>query len=159
VKAAPWSIVTFSLGMYIVVFGLHNVGLTGMLGRLIQGTTHNGLFVATLTTGFLAAGLSSIMNNLPTVMVDALAIYGTHTGGTLQQALVCANVIGCDLGPKMTPIGSLATLLWLHVLNRRGVLITWRNYCKAGLVLTVPTLLVTLTGLCLWIWLKNWIIT
>lgn|GEM_PF-3562186 len=76
-----------------------------------------------LAMGVFAAGLSS-------VMIDALAIDGTHTSGLMREALtlIYANVIGTDLDPKMTLIGSLATLRWLRVLVRKGVRITW-GYC------------------------------
>lgn len=148
-RQAPWQVVVFSLGMYLVVYGLRNAGLTDVLTAVLERCSAHGVWGAALGTGLITALLSAVMNNMPTVLVGALAIDATSAQGVIREAMIYANVIGADLGPKLTPIGSLATLLWLHVLAARDIRISWGDYCRIGVVLTLPILLVTLAALAL----------
>ncbi|MEO6959116.1 MAG: arsenic transporter [Burkholderiaceae bacterium] len=144
---APWQIVIFSVGMYLVVYGLRNQGLTDHVAQLLNFFAEYGIGGAAIGTGLLTALLASVMNNLPAVLVGALSIDAGNAHGIVREAMIYANVIGADLGPKFTPIGSLATLLWLHILAQKNIRITWGYYCKVGIVLTMPVLLLTLAAL------------
>ena len=148
VREAPWQIVLFSLGMYIVVFGMGKQGVTNFLA-----STDSTLFSLpspfnVIMEGLLFAFTAAFMNNLPSVMINSLAINSTHSTNHFLLALV--NVISNDIGPKFTPIGSLATLLWIYYLERKhGVKIPLRIYVYLGLI-TTPIVLVA-TILSLWI--------
>ncbi|WP_426113330.1 arsenic transporter [Massilia sp. PWRC2] len=145
--AAPWQVVIFSLGMYLVVYGLRNAGLTSYLTAALNACASYGVWGAALGTGLLTALLSAVMNNMPTVLMGALSIDDSTAHGVVREAMIYANIIGSDLGPKMTPIGSLATLLWLHVLASKDIKISWAYYFRIGIVLTLPVLLLTLAAL------------
>ncbi|NQY25437.1 MAG: arsenic transporter [Campylobacteraceae bacterium] len=142
IKEAPWQIVWFSIGLYIVVYGLKNAGLTDYLEVVLKNIASQGDVFAIVATGFLSAFLSAIMNNMPTIMIMDIALENIP-----NTALVYANIIGSNLGPKMTPFGSLATLLWLHVLAKKGINISFLQYSKFGFIITPPVLLIVLLAL------------
>ncbi|MGA7965070.1 MAG: arsenic transporter [Gammaproteobacteria bacterium] len=149
----PWQIVAFSLGMYVVVYGLRNAGLVDYYANAVHWLAGHGLFVATLGIGSLTALLSAAVNNLPAVLIGSLGIHQTPGLTPLvREAAIYANIVGSDLGPKLTPIGSLATLLWLHLLARRGENISWGRYLRWGFTLTPPVLFITLAALAGWLW-------
>jgi len=145
IREAPWQVVWFSIGLYVVVYGLKNAGLTDELAQVLLWLQASGERVAVIGTGFISAILSSVMNNMPTIMIMDIAI--DKVGFLGHETLAYANILGANLGPKMTPIGSLATLLWLHVLAQKGVKIGWWDYMKVGMVITPPVLFIALLGL------------
>jgi arsenical pump membrane protein len=104
-REVPWRIVAFSVGMYLVVYGLSNAGLTAYLSDLMRTAAHGGVLPATLVGGFATAVLSAVMNNTPTTLIAALSVHGAHASAATHQALIYANVVGADLSPKSTPIG------------------------------------------------------
>lgn len=150
-QGAPWQIVLFSLGMYLVVYGLGKAGLTGLGADALQWLAGQGDFVATVGSGVLAALVASVMNNMPSTLVSALAIEQAQVAEQTRELMIYASVIGNDLGPKFTPIGSLATLLWLHVLAGKNYRISWGQYMKVGLLLTPAVLLASLIALYFWL--------
>ncbi|HLN65569.1 MAG TPA: arsenical efflux pump membrane protein ArsB [Symbiobacteriaceae bacterium] len=147
IRQAPWHVVIFALGMYLVVYGVGNAGLTAWSARLLERLVAMGPLAAIVGTGVLVALFSSLMNNLPGVMLGCLALAAAGASGAIHEGMILANVIGSDIGPKLTPIGSLATLIWLHSLQRKGMKITWQSYLKVGLLITPPVLLATLGAL------------
>lgn len=146
-RNAPWQIVLFSVGMYLVVYGLGQAGLTAYGVQALEWLAQQGALVATVGTGFLVAGVASVMNNLPSTLLSALAVDQAQVPELTRQLMIYASVIGNDLGPKFTPIGSLATLLWLHVLAGKGYRVGWGQYMKTGLLITPPVLLAALLAL------------
>lgn len=150
-RNAPWQVVLFSLGMYLVVYGLGEAGLTDYGIQALRWLAQQGHFVATLGTGLLTALVASVMNNMPSTLLSALAVDQAKVPGLTQQLMIYASIIGNDLGPKFTPIGSLATLLWLHVLAGKGYRVSWGQYMKIGLVITPPVLVAALIALYWWL--------
>lgn len=155
VREVPWQVILFSLGMYVIAFGLRNTDLTTLVSLLLQQFSAWGLTQAAMGMAVLATLLSGAMNNLPVVLMNAPAIQDiVEIEPAVREVMVYASVIGCNMGAKITPIGSVSTLLWLDILARKGQPISWRQYISIAFILTLPVLFLSLLGLAIWLpWL------
>jgi len=83
---------------------------------------------------------SNLTNNVPMSLVMVFALRTLPTGTPAYHSLAFAAMLGADLGPNLTTIGSLATMVWLLILRRRGLEISTLEYFKLG-VTFVPALI------------------
>jgi len=142
IKLTPWQIIWFSIGLFIVVYGLKNEGLTDYLHLILKELNEKNSFLAVISTGFISSFLSSIMNNLPTAMIMDISL--NHINN-LQ--MIYANIIGTNIGAKITPFGTLSTLLWIHMLKQKNIKIHFKDYFKYAMIVSIVTLIFTLLSL------------
>lgn len=136
-KHISWSIFGFIAGMFIVVQAVESTGLTTQFGQLLLHLSGGTSFGAVMV-GTLGAALgTNIINNVPMAVVLTSSLHSTqHAPLAIQQGFIAASVFGCDLGPNLTTIGSLATVLWLLILRQRNLDVSGLDYFKIGILVT-----------------------
>ncbi len=141
-KRISWSIFGFIGGMFIVVRAIEDTGLTAMFGKwLINLSGGTSLGAVAVGTAGAAMG-TNLINNVPMAVVMISALGGIeHASPAIQHGFVAATIFGCDLGPNLTTVGSLATVLWLLILRQRNVDVSGLDYFKVGLLVTPLMLL------------------
>ncbi len=141
-KQISWSIFGFIGGMFIVVRAVENTHLTAQFGQLLihlSGGTSLGA-VAVGTAG--SAIGTNLINNIPMAIVMRSALGATgHIAASARLGFIAATMFGCDLGPNLTTVGSLATILWLLILRRRNLDVSGLDYFKVGIMVTPLMLL------------------
>ena len=153
----PWHILIFAFNMYIIIYGLHNIGLTNFLVEQLSSLVQGSLFHASITMGVLTGVLSNLFNNHPALMVATISLTEMGLQPLTMKTVYLANIIGSDIGSLLLPIGTLATLIWMHILKANKIVITWMEYLRVTIIVIPPTLIFTLiifvfmvvTGLCL----------
>lgn len=140
VQGVAWDILAFLFLIFLTALGLENIGVTDKMSTVYRTTSERGPDGIGLVGAMSAVG-SAILNNHPMAALNALAMRSIN-GDPRWRTL--AALIGGDLGPRFMPMGSLAGLLWLEMLRRLGVEIRTWQFVKIGVIVTVPTLLVSL---------------
>lgn len=149
-KAAPFGIVGFCLGLFVVVFSLKNVGALEILKLALNEISQFSQSAQIWAVGLFSSLLSCAINNLPANLLGDLALQNLLKLDSMQepQTLALAHLLGCNIGSKFIPLGSLATLLWLSSLKARGFKISLKSFLLNSLLITTPTLFAALFALC-----------
>jgi arsenical pump membrane protein len=150
-KKTPWHILLFAFSMYVIIYGLHNVGLTELLVELCEPIVNQGLFQASFIMGGLVSVLSNLFNNHPALMIGTITLTEMGLDPITLKTIYLANIIGSDMGSLLLPIGTLASLIWMSILRRNKIKITWKDYLSVSLIVIPITTIVTLTLLYYWV--------
>jgi arsenical pump membrane protein len=148
-REISWSLFVFISGMFLVVRAVENLGLTGRFGAGLVALAGASPLRAVLLTAAGSALGANLINNVPMALVMVSVLRTVGVAGQAHQGLVYASILGCDLGPNVTTVGSLATMLWLLILRRKGLEVSSLEYFKLGVVL-VP-LMVVAGSLLIWL--------
>lgn len=153
-KKTPWYILLFAFSMYVIIYGLNNIGLTDWLIQLLQPIVSGSLLNASVLMGTLLSVLSNIFNNHPALMVGTITLMNMGLDPLTLKIAYLASVIGSDMGSLLLPIGTLATLMWMHIVRKGGVKIGWGEYLKVTYLVIPVTVIFTLVVLSYWVsWL------
>lgn len=146
-KETPISVIIFSFGLFVVVFGVKNAGFIESMRAIFGSIESAPLFVQIFSIGLFSSLGSSIANNLPMVLLGNLTLQSFELDSLHQTTLALAHLLGCNIGSKLTPIGSLATLLFLLKLKISGVQISLLTYLSFACIITLCVLCAALFGL------------
>lgn len=151
VKKTPWHILIFAFSMYVIIYGLHNAGLTTLLLEVCEPIVKQGLFQASFIMGGLVSILSNFFNNHPALLIGTLTLTEMHLNLITLKTMYLASIIGSDIGSLLLPIGTLASLMWMFILRKNNIKVKWKDYLNISLIVIPLTVFVTLFLLYNWI--------
>ncbi|ANX11023.1 arsenic transporter [Fictibacillus arsenicus] len=151
IKKTPWYIFIFAFSMYVIIYGLHNTGLTDLLLRICTPIVEQGLFQATLLMGGLVTILSNLFNNHPALLIGTITLTEMNLDPITLKTMYLASIAGSDIGALILPIGTLASLIWMHLLKQNKIKMKWKDYLRISLIAVPLTLAVTLILLYTWV--------
>ncbi|MFD1356330.1 arsenic transporter [Fictibacillus halophilus] len=150
-KKTPWHILIFAFSMYVIIYGLHNTGLTDLLLKICGPIVDQGMFQATLLMGGLVTLLSNLFNNHPALLIGTITLTEMNLDPITLKTMYLASIAGSDIGALLLPIGTLASLIWMHLLKQNKIKIKWKDYLRISLIAVPLTLAVTLILLYIWV--------
>ena len=145
VRELAWDLFPFVVGLFIAVQGLENLGIVGASSRWLE-EMRPGSPQQLLAAAGATAFASNIVNNLPAALIARSVLLLSHA----QMGAVLAALIGANVGPMITPFGSLATMLVLAFARRDGEEVRAGQLVRLGLwavpvIVALTTLALALT--------------
>jgi arsenical pump membrane protein len=143
-RKTPWHVLFFAFGMYVVGAGIANVGLNSWLVHQLQPYIDGGWFSSIAATAVAVSVMSDLFNNHPALMIGTLNLTSMNLDQMSLHVAYLGNIIGSDIGSLLTPIGLLATLIWMFVLKQYKVFISWSQYLRVTILVVPPTVIATI---------------
>lgn len=131
-KRAPYSLIPYVISMFIIVLSLNEQGITRQIETLL-----NKLPVI-YSYGISGTVIANLINNIPMSVLFSNLLLNT------SSSAIYASIIASNLSAFITPMGALAGIMWLNMLKNYKINFGYRNFIYYGVIIGIPTLLITL---------------
>jgi arsenical pump membrane protein len=138
VRAAEPAFLVFVLGLGVAVEGASQHGLSSAVDALLP---HSTTLLALLAVAAISAVVANLLNNLPATLIILPVVAASGPGAVL------AMLVGVNVGPNLTYVGSLATLLWRRIVHAHDHETDMGEFTRLGLRTVPPILVVSTLGL------------
>lgn len=135
-KRAPWTLIPFLLSMFTIVLALSENGITAQISGFLDR------FDPIYGYGISSFLIANVMNNIPMTIFFADLIH--FAPAETMAGSIYAAIIGSNLGAYLTPIGALAGIMWMRILKRENIPLSFLKFMKYGILISVPTILIAL---------------
>lgn len=135
-----WDLLPFVFSLFLILRGVGNSGLNELARGVLLGGGAADSLGQLLTIAATTALGSNLINNLPMLLVASDSLAEPILSGQVGISAIYAALLGTNLGPNLTVIGSLATMLSLSIIGKKGLRVPGLLYVRIGLI-TVPLLL------------------
>ncbi len=133
--ALPWDVVVFVLVFIVLTFKLQEHGVVDLIGTYFSGTL-SSVWSSLFVSSFFSAIASGVINNIP-ASISLSSVYYSLTIGAdqiIKDAVAYGLVIGTNLGAIISPVGALATILWMSLIRKKGYSIPMGKFMGYGLL-------------------------
>lgn len=139
-KSLPWALIPFVISMFVIVISIEKQGISALFSQFL------GDKAVIWTYGPSSFLVANLINNIPMSI-----LYSTlpTMGGVEQLRATYAAIIGSNVGAFLTPIGALAGIMFNSLLKEHDVKLTFKQFSLYGLIVSVPTLIISLAMLSL----------
>lgn len=135
---APWELIPFIISMFVMVLALGKYDVTTKIANLLGDGN------PILTYGAASVIFANLINNIPMSVLFSAILADFGSTGALY-----AVIIGSNISAFLTPIGSLAGIMWMSILKKNDVNYSFARFLGYGIIIAIPVLLAALGGLAL----------
>jgi anion transporter len=157
-RDVEWPTLVFFAGLFVMVGALVATGVIDRLATTLAEATDGRLMLATMLLLWVSAVLSAIVDNIPYVATMSPVVAElVHNGGAPDSSRVLwwALALGADLGGNATAVGASANVVALGIAERSGRRISFWQFTRYGLVVTVITIAISMV----YLWLRYFVLT
>ena len=139
-KRMPWKML---IGVSILFVIVNFIPLENIISLISSSDS----FTVIISAVVISSLLSALINNLPSTILMSSVLAGLSLSNI--EPLVYSTIVGSNIGANLIISGSLAGLMWLHLIREKGFKITWAEFSKRGFAVTIPAIIVI--SIVLWV--------